>query len=683
MATPAEDLANNIGKVNGAFTALETSLTSKSVPYLEKFNTALDNSFRANIIFVKGLNVVSKALDNFSSKQLDGLSKASDKLIISLSDFEKKLNNFNASGGGNNPKPPINNISELSVEALFFLMDTFKSVSNQFISNINIINQQLEQQYKLTTPMLDLISLTQNIYGKMVNSLMTTVDELDKLQQTALAMGTSFEFTKEALTGAGIDKIGGLDINLKDLQNSLTLYSQGFRQSNQNVLTLAKTMDMTGQKTSVLLEGLTRMSISLGMNNAQLNALAGIIDKTSLENKVTSEQLIETISQLKIKDTLGVLGIGGNFAAGMAQATAQFPQLRESMLLVANSLTDPKSIQNLMAYDPRFGQLARQLEAGGNFVEIFKNMSGGMQGFINMIKSASFGGATGLPGTTQAAMFAGPEMMPLLNAFVQIFQQMNEVSSGQLLQLQKEEAYSKSLTAQMQSLQSALMPLAVAILNVTSSKIKEVGAGEKLIQAFINGAKTLVTFKLVSLGIQIFQLVLTTAMASAQIYLATSKLSADLMNAGNAATVWANRVRMASFIAYGFGALGLVGAVASIGMTMATMISTRDTLDKFGDDLKIEHAATAANTRALTDNTAALTAGEMRMRATGQSSYFSVLARSIEYSITERNNNAVALNQVVDELKLSKDFLQKLLQTTATGLDVQIRNMGSQFGGGR
>ena len=35
------------------------------------------------------------------------------------------------------------------------------------------------------------------------------------------------------------------------------------------------------------------------------------------------------------------------------------------------------------------------------------------------------------------------------------------------------------------------------------------------------------------------------------------------------------------------------------------------------------------------------------------------------------------------DINNKKDFLQKLLLATTTGLDVQIRNMGSQFGAGR
>lgn len=676
MATPAEDLANNITKVNGAFAALETSLTSKSVPYLEKFNASLDNSFRANVILARSLNVASKALDKFSSNQLDGLTKASDKLIVSLSDFEKKLNNFNPSGGGGGGAGGGNQDKDPTVEALFFAFDSLKNVANQFFSNANLINQQYEQQYKLTQPMLDTISITQNIFGKLNNSVMSMVDELDKLQQTALAMGTSFEFTKKALTDAGIDKIGGLDINLKDLENSLTLYSQGFRQSNKNVLTLAKTMDMTGQKTSVLLDGLTRMSVSLGMNNAQLNALAGVIDKTSLDNKVTSQQLIETISQLKIKDTLGLLGIGGSFAAGMAQATAQFPQLKDSMLLVANSLGDPKIMQNLIAYDPRFLQLTRQLEAGGNLIEIFKSMGAGSQNFINMIKGASKG--SGLPETMAVPMIAGPEMIPVLNALNQIFQQMSYVSTDQLLQMQTELAYSKSLTAQMQSLQSALMPLAVAILNVTSSKIKELGAGANLVNAFVKGTKELLALKIYALYIQMGQLTFSFFVGAFQIGMASRKLVADLAVAGTMVG------RVITGIAVTAGILGgvmLILSLLSMNKTANLMDSTGNMLDNLNKGLTIEHDATKANTRATEANTAALMGGEMKMRATGQSSYFSVLAKSIEYSITERNNNAVALNQVVEELKLSSDFLKKLLQTTATGLDVQIRNMGTSYGG--
>lgn len=678
MATPAEDLANNIGKVNVAFTNLG-SVLGKTTSHAGAFTVAIEASTKSTVIFTRGINDLAKKFDNFSKKQLDNLVKASDKVIIGLGDLEKKLNNFNPSGGGGGgdkkDKGP-------SVEALFFAFDSLKQVANEYFKAENIRIQQTEQQYKLTQPMLDTISITQNIFGKLNNSVMSMVDQLDKLQQTALAMGTSFEFTKTALTGAGIDKIGGLGINLKDLENSLTLYSQGFRQSNKNVLNLAKIMDMTGQKTSVLLEGLTRMSISLGMNNAQLNALAGIIDKTSLDNKVTSEQLIETISQLKIKDTLGVLGIGGNFAAGMAQATAQFPQLRESMLLVANSLSDPKTVMNLIAYDSRFGQLARQLEAGGDFVQTFKSMAGGMQGFINMIRSASTG-ATGLPGTTMATMFASPEMMPVLNAFIQIFQQMNSVSTERLLQLQTEAAYSKSLTAQMQELQSALMPLAVAILNVTSSKIKELGAGAKLVNAFVRGTKELLALKISALDLQIKQLVFGLAIATVQIAISAWKLVADIGFAG-----MSMRLASLGIIGLAFGAVITMGAlgresIEQMNKTKGIMQSTGGIFDDLNKGLTIEHDATRDNTRATEANTAALTGDGMRIRSTGQNSYFSVLAKSIEYTLTEQKNNVTALAELQAQGKITNEFLQKLLQATTTGLDVQIRNMGSQFGGGR
>jgi len=681
MASPIQGVTDQLKNLEAAVNSLNTELPKTTI-YFKVLGDILisgDGPIQNLKKFKDELKIVADYLKKDIIKNFEDLNVA----IIKL---ENTIDNFSPGGqpapGGQPRQTRGDREREQAIFAsLYFTMNEVNKSVMGLISNFTQIAQKNEEIIRLTAPALDMVSLQKGIYERLNASLNTLVSDLDKTRQEALAMGTSFDFAKQAMDAAGLADIGGFGRNVQDIGNFLKLYSLGFRQSNQSVQELAKRMDMTGQKTALLLQGLTQNSIELQLSNKQLNSLAKIIEITSASNNVTSEQLIEAIGGLKIKDTLGFLGTGGAVAGSLAQATAQFPQLKESMLQVVNSMQNPKIVEGLMAISPKFAELSNKLLAGGDMISTLREMGLNMKGFMDLTK----GGAqqSGLPSVTFASMFAG-DLLPLMAAFTQIISQTNSEARAQNLEIQQNYLASQTLTAQMQQLQGALIPLAVAILNVTQAKLNEAKGATTLVNVFVQKSKDLLQIKSDLLSFEIYKLYAVVAFGTIQLGIGLTSLIRSISAAAMQIALKGTLIAVA-----GLGALvGLTSMIAGaimlgskIKQMQGIVQDTGGVLDTVKENAKLNDQATQANTDAINKNNNLL-GGESGFRRSQSSSYFSDLSRSMQYVLTQQESHITALSQLQQSGRISVELQSKMVDLLSTGVDIEIRNTSS-FAGAR
>lgn len=548
-------------------------------------------------------------------------------------------------GGGNEDERRIN-----SEESLYF------QISNniRLYTTVNQAISTFSDKINTAIPALDMLSMIRSPIQQAGQALASLPSQIDSLRQNLLGMGTSLE-NFDVKFGSQVDSLVG--DKFKNLENAATLFSQGFRGNNKGLLAVAAKMDLTGQKTSLLTNEFSRLSVLMQMNNAQMNMLASNLDKTSQTYSVKTEQLIQVIGKLKNLEVMSTLGFGGEFANNLKDLAGKYKMGEDQMIKLVNALTDPKAFQGLAKADPAIIGLVQQLEQAtspAQFEEVFKDIVMRLDTFAGTLAKQAQSG--GLPATVLATQLFGMFGQDLMTAsqLARVFTDRLSESEKQVL---KDLDVTKSLFASLQALKTELAPVIKTIVDWGVTILKSSGATPIFVAAIVKVASSLAGS-------------VTEFMILKQSIRRTQGSFDNLTNASNRLANAQNREQSQNQL---LGAGGLFGtilkAVPFVG-TAATVLSFIPTIiSLFSQDKEKD----TSNLQQISNNTSQLVAKAQTVKdITPKDSLYTVMARDMAYAITSRDQFNERMLAILTDQKRDTAKLDQLIQLGAQQLRAQI-----------
>ena len=167
-----------------------------------------------------------------------------------------------------------------------------------------------------------LAALTAAVY-KATDVLQESIDAVSDSQKVSAALGRTFNLGSSDLGGA-IKKLDGTIT--QRLSVAFEALSKGVSLNSTQVLKLAEFQKITNQDYKKTIELFQTLEKQLGFNSDSSNDLAGILDSTSKQYKVSTEFLVQSLSEFinANKDILNITNLAEPVVNAAAQVQGAF-----------------------------------------------------------------------------------------------------------------------------------------------------------------------------------------------------------------------------------------------------------------------------------------------------------------------------------------------------------------------
>jgi len=168
----------------------------------------------------------------------------------------------------------------------------------------------------------ELAALTAAVY-KATDVLQDSIDAVSDSQKVSAALGRTFSLGSSDLGGA-IKKLDGTIT--QRLSVAFEALSKGVSLNSTQVLKLAEFQKITNQDYKKTIELFQTLEKQLGFNSDSSNDLAGILDSTSKQYKVSTEFLVQSLSEFinANKDILNITNLAEPVVNAAAQVQGAF-----------------------------------------------------------------------------------------------------------------------------------------------------------------------------------------------------------------------------------------------------------------------------------------------------------------------------------------------------------------------
>jgi len=553
------------------------------------------------------------------------------------------------------PNPPD---TEMSDEQAYFRGQRIISVLNYVTDGFDKFSQALQ---KAIPNLIDIEKITFSVLGQVAGSIASLPDKIINLEQTLFGLGTDLAGFQQQM-GFMVDGIVGS--TTQNLQNAATLYSLGFRGNNKSLLELAAKMDLTGQKTMMLLSEFTRMSTVLGLSTQQMIVLSKVVDETSTRYGVKTDELIQSLSKVQNQNVMATAGFGAQFMQNLTPLLGEFTRNRTEITNLINALTRTDTLMKLAPVDPALTGLVRQMERASSPQElkaVLTEITGRLASFAQtMAGQAGAAGQMGnLPTTAILADILNSLGAPVADA-TQLFNALTGNLSENEIALKKQSDLQESFKASLEALVTQVTPLIQSIVNVATGFMQmfdNIGGKALLVIGVLAKFAVMIT----SFGTNILSTIIQNNFYRSQLNALTAAVtqgtfahrfaSSNLIRAGIGISTWAAAIT---------GGLSLILTGAALIGTFATM----------------NNSATDENTDATKQNTDAFKASnETKFRdSVNQNSIMQMMSRNISYVLSREDAFVTKLNDMVTKQEITNDRMKQLVdvgvQSYVQSLDV-------------
>jgi len=189
-----------------------------------------------------------------------------------------------------------------------------------------------------TTRGLATNTLSLNVANSLLQKITGMLGDVEKLQQSALSIGTTANELRKNLTGKIKDLPGGM---FAATQNAIGFLKAGFRDVNQGMLNVAAQAKLTGQNEQQVIAGLARLYTTLPMTEAELGNLGNTLTDTSIQHGIAVTDLIgaleaniTTLKEIAAVDPAtagvfreGIMNLTGELGMQHKDSISQFAKL--------------------------------------------------------------------------------------------------------------------------------------------------------------------------------------------------------------------------------------------------------------------------------------------------------------------------------------------------------------------